>query len=103
MGFVLRPDDASAVRRLSELRAALPGDHTLQNLLVILNAKLDLCAKLPVYEYEAATQGHAHCVAAFQRLIESERESFDDIVRTLRTHLDTSTAAKEVAAPKGGN
>ena len=103
MGFVLRPDDASAVRRLSELRAALPGDHTLQNLLVILNAKLDLCAKLPVYEYEAATQGHAYCVAAFRRLIESERESFDDIVQTLRVHLDHSTAAKEAAAPKGAS
>jgi hypothetical protein len=98
---VLRPDNSTAVRRLSELRAALPGDHTLQNLLGILSAKLELCSKLPVYEYEAASQGHSHCVAAFRRLAESERQSYDDIVHTLRVHLETTTAAKEVAAPKG--
>jgi hypothetical protein len=97
---VLDRDDSTAVRRLNELRATMPADHTLQNLLGLLNAKLDLCSKLPIYEYEAASQGHRHCVAAFQRLAEYERSSFDEILATLRVHLD-ATAPKEVGVAEG--
>ena len=92
---MLDRDDSNAVRRLSELRATMPADLTLQNLLGVLNAKLDLCSKLPIYEYEAASQGHIHCVAAFQRLAECERSAFDEILATLRVHLD-ATSRKEV-------
>jgi hypothetical protein len=78
----------------------MPADHTLQNLLGLLNAKLELCSKLPIYEYEAASQGHVHCVAAFQRLADHERSSFDEILATLRIHLD-ATAHKEVGVAEG--
>jgi hypothetical protein len=98
---VLDRDDSNAVRRLTDLRATMPADHTLQNLLGVLNAKLELCSKLPIYEYEAASQGHMHCVVAFKRLAEVERESFDEILKTLRVHLDQTTAAKEVAVAEG--
>jgi hypothetical protein len=97
---VVDQDDSNAVRRLSELRATMPADHTLQNLLGLLNAKLELCSKLPIYEYEAASAGHDHCVAAFQRLADRERASFDEILATLRVHLDATAAGKEVGAGK---
>ena len=93
---MLDRDDSNAVRRLSELRATMPADHTLQNLLKVLNAKLELCSKLPIYEYEAASQGHGHCVAAFQRLAVRERSSFDEILAALRAHLDLTAEMKEL-------
>jgi hypothetical protein len=95
---VLGPDDSNAVRRLNDLRATMPGDHTLQNILLVLSAKLELCSKLPIYEYEAASQGHVHCVTAFQRLAEVERRSYDEILKTLRLHLDKTAASKEAVA-----
>jgi hypothetical protein len=97
---VLDRDDSTAVRRLTELRATMPADHTLQNLLGLLNAKLELCSKLPIYEYEAASQGHVHCVVAFQRLAEQERTTFDEILATLRVHLDATTR-KELGVAEG--
>ncbi len=93
---MLGPEDSNAVRRLNDLRATMPGDRTLQNLLGILSAKLDFCARLPIYEYEAATQGHVHCVAAFQRMAEHERRSLQEGLRALRVHLDTTLAAGDV-------
>lgn len=90
---MLHPDEtSSAARRLSDLRKAQPGDPTLQNLLGVLTAKLELCARLPIYEYEAGTQGHHAAVAAFRRLAEVERDSFNDILDCLRQHLDVTTA-----------
>jgi hypothetical protein len=92
---VLHPDETNVVRRLTDLRATLPSDHTLQNLLSVLTAKLELCSKLPIYEYEAASEGHAFCVTAFRQLAETERRMFDELLDTLRHHLD-SAAAKRV-------
>ena len=98
---MLGPDDSSAVRRLNDLRATMPGDRTLQSLLGILSAKLDLCAKLPIYEYEATSQGHAHCVAAFQRMAEHERRSLEEALRALRVHLDATLATDDVGIAEG--
>jgi hypothetical protein len=94
---VLHTDESSAARRLSDLRRAQPGDPTLQNLLGVLNAKLELCARLPIFEYEAGSQGHETCVRAFRRLAEVERESFNDVLVCLRQHLDATPAGREVA------
>jgi hypothetical protein len=99
---VLDSDHSNAVRRLNELRATMPADHTLQNLLGVLNAKLELCSKLPIYEYEAVSQGHTHCVRAFQLLAERERSSFDEILATLRVHLDITAAAHKPSDVAGG-
>ena len=82
-------------RRLSDLSAAHPADRTLENLLRTLIAKLDLCARLPVYEYEADSEGHYASAAAFHQLGADERRSFDDLLRCLRTHLEELDAPRE--------
>lgn len=91
-GNVLHPDESVAARRLSELRAAQPGDPTLHNLLGVLSAKLELCARLPIYEYEAESEGHTAPAAAFRRLAAMERESYDTVIAALRQHLDATAA-----------
>jgi hypothetical protein len=95
---VLHPDESHAARRLSDLRKAQPGDPTLQNLLGLLSAKLELCARLPIFEYEAGSQGHEAAARAFRRLAEVERQSFDEILTCLRGHIDETSNPREVAA-----
>jgi len=90
---VLQPDDSAASRRLSDLRRAQPADTTLQNLLGLLNAKLDLCSRLPVFEYEAGSEGHDACAAAFRDLAAVERHSFNELLVCLRAHLNESVTA----------
>jgi hypothetical protein len=95
-GDVLHPDVSNAARRLNELRAAQPADHTLQNLLEVLRAKLEICSQLPIYEYEASSAGHDACVALFQRLADVERRSFNDVLAALRQHLDKTAAGRDL-------
>jgi hypothetical protein len=78
----------STTQRLAELRSAQPCDTTLQNLLSILNAKLDLSARLPVFEYEADSEGFPEVASFMSALASAERESVQDVVRSLRLHLD---------------
>ena len=75
---------------LTELRRAQPGDATLQNLLAVLTAKLELCGRLPIYEYEAGVEGHRSCASAFHDLARVEHESFNALVSCLRAHLEQS-------------
>jgi hypothetical protein len=89
-------------RRLSDLTAAHPADRTLENLLRTLTAKLDLCARLPVFEYEADAEGHHASAEAFERLAISERRSFDELLRNLRNHLDELPAVRQ-EQPRGRN
>src|SRR5215217_7139360 len=63
----------SQTRSLSDLRRVHPTDSTLQNLLTLLKAELDLCARLPVFEYEAATEGHDECAGVLRRVADAER------------------------------
>lgn len=74
-----------AARRLSDLR---PGDRTLENLLRTVTVKLDLCSRLPVYEYEAETEGQQAGATAFRELAFHERRSLDELLACLRSHLD---------------
>jgi hypothetical protein len=60
----------------------------MQNLLVLLTSKLELCARLPIYEYEAGSEGHAACAETFHRLADVERQSFQDLLTCLQSHLD---------------
>jgi hypothetical protein len=98
---VLHHDEPSPARRLSDLRKGQPASPTLQNLLGILSAKLDLCARLPIYEYEAASQGHETCTIAFRRLAEVERESCNEMLQCLRDHIEETAKARDVAADGG--
>jgi hypothetical protein len=85
---------------ISDLRGAQPADATLQNLLGVLSAKLELCSRLPIYEYEAGNEGHELPAAAFRRLAEIERQSFNELLECLHRHLDdTAGQPREVEAP----
>jgi hypothetical protein len=85
---ISRTDSSDVTRRLTDLRRAQPADATLRNLLGVLNAKLELCASLPVFEWEAGSEGHEDCAAAFRHLAEAERQSCSEILDRLRAHLD---------------
>jgi hypothetical protein len=91
---VTDPSAPRPSRRLSDLTAAHPADRTLENLLRTLTAKLDLCARLPVFEYEADAEGHHASADAFERLAMSERHAFDELLRNLRHHLDELPAIR---------
>jgi hypothetical protein len=77
-------------RRLSDLARVDPADRTLQNLLGTLSAKLELCSRLPIFEYEAASEGYTACAEAFQDLAASERQSCHEVLACLRQHLDAT-------------
>jgi hypothetical protein len=87
--------------RLSDLRAAHAASATLQNLLSALSAKIDACSRLKVFEYEAGSEGHPHCAAAFRTLAEIERESFQALLTCLREHLDEVSPAEAVQGGQG--
>jgi hypothetical protein len=89
---VSQPTPNEATRRLTDLRRAQPTDATLRNLLGVLTAKLELCASLPVYEWEAGSEGHEDCAAAFRMLAEAERQSCNEVLNRLREHLDLRAA-----------
>ncbi len=92
--MISRPDSRDATRRISDLRRAQHADATLKNLLGVLSAKLDLCASLPVFEFEADTEGYPECAAAFHDLAEAERRSCTHVLEQLRAMLERR-AAKE--------
>lgn len=88
-----QPNPSAATRRLSDLRRGQPADATLRNLLGVLSAKLELCASLPVYEWEAGSEGFEDCAAAFRNLAESERRSCGEVLERLREHLEQRARA----------
>jgi len=90
---ISQPDQSVATRRLSDLRRAQPADATLKNLLGVLSAKLELCASLPVFEWEAGSEGYEDCAIAFRSLAEAERRSCTDVIERLREHLENRAAA----------
>jgi hypothetical protein len=83
-------DEPTPLQRLSDLRRTGPADATLQNLLTVLAAKLDFCSRLPIYEYEAETDGHRLCARAFRKLAASEMQAFEELLASLREHLAES-------------
>jgi hypothetical protein len=90
--MIARPEEGAAARRLADLRDAQPADATLRSLLAVLTTKLDLCARLPVLEWEATSAGDVSCAKAFQRLAESERRSCADVLACLQEHLERCAA-----------
>ena len=93
-----RTDSSAAIRSLSDLRRAQPGDETLRNLLGVASAKLELCAKLPVFEWEAGSEGWPERAVAFRELAEAERQSCAQVLEQLRAHLDQRAAVCGSAA-----
>jgi hypothetical protein len=86
------PRQTSTAQRLAELRRAHPHDATLQNLLAVLSVKLDLSARLPVFEYEADSEGFADTASFLSSLASAERDSLQDVLTSLRHHLDRTAA-----------
>jgi hypothetical protein len=86
------PNETVTAKRLSELRHAYPVDLTLRNLLDVVTLKLDVCARLAVYDYEASSEGHDCDAATFRELADAERRSVGEILGTLRRHLDQRDA-----------
>jgi len=88
---------------MSELRRASPADATLRNLLSALHAKLELSDRIPLYEYEAASDGHDACAAAFRELAQAERQSLVHLLACLTRHLsERPLTAPARAAEEGG-
>jgi hypothetical protein len=94
---VIRPDENDAARRLSSLRQAQPVDATLRNLLGVLNTKLELCARLPVYEWEAQHAGHESCARAFGLWAEAEHRSTAEVLDCLRDVLSQPVPVAEAS------
>jgi rubrerythrin len=92
------PRETLTARRLTELRRAHPADATLQNLLTALGSKLELCTRLPVYEYEAASEGHEDCARAFEVLAHAERAHVTELMKLLRSHVDHSLMREEAGS-----
>lgn len=85
------PRQTSTAQRLAELRRAHPYDATLQNLLAVVTAKLDLSTRLPVFEYEADSEGFPDTASFLSALASAERESLQEILVSLRQHLDRTS------------
>jgi hypothetical protein len=85
--------------RLTDLRRAHAADATLENLLNAVTGKIQSCARLAVFEYEAGTEGHDGLALAFRELGEIERESFKTLLAHLRRHLNELPAEPPRATP----
>jgi len=85
------PRQTSTAQRLAELRRAHPHDATLQNLLALLTVKLDLSTRLPVFEYEADSEGFSETASFLSALATAERDSLQEILASLRRHLDRTS------------
>jgi rubrerythrin len=84
-------------RRLAELRQAYPIDSTLDNLISVLRAELDLCGRLPVFAYEATTEGHVECASVLQSLADAQRGHVEQVLAALQRHLARRSGLMEVS------
>lgn len=87
-------EQRDATRRIGELRRMQPADATMRNLLSLLTTKLEICAGLPVWEWEAGNEGHRERAAGFRELAAAERRSCIDIMDWLREHLERTAERK---------
>jgi hypothetical protein len=89
--------EQSEGRRLAELRRAYPSDPTLENLLSVLRSELDLCARLPIFAYEATTDGHDDCASLLRTLAATERAHVEQVLTALQRHLEQRGGGTEVS------
>lgn len=76
------------ITRLTELKAAQPADATLRNLVDVLQAKLQLSARLPLLVLEAEQDGDDAGARVFRSLVTQERNQITALLDGLRLHLD---------------
>lgn len=89
--------------RLSDLRRAHVADASLENLLSMLSAKIQVCSRLAVFEYEAGSEGHPAIAATFREIAANEQRSFHVLLACLRQHLvETSEGDAAQSDPANG-
>jgi rubrerythrin len=88
--------------RLSDIRTSGPADRTLQNLLDLLNRKLETSARLPILAYEAENEGHTHCATVLESIAVSEDAQILELFAALREHLDVTLAVEQAASGAAG-
>ena len=93
----MAPDSISNGVGIGELRRRQPADETMRNLLELTREKLDLCARLPVFELEADNEGHADAAKLFRALLDTESASFDALKSRLLSEIEATMAD----APRG--
>jgi hypothetical protein len=89
-------------RGIGELRRSAPADDTTRNLLELLRCKLDLCARLGVFELEAGSEGHQAAARLFHDLGAVERDSFERLKRRLIAEMEASGTVAEPPMPTAG-
>jgi len=80
-------DPTDATVRLSDLRRAKAADVSLENLLTAVTGKLQTCARLAVFEYEAGSEGHAELALAFHNLAVQKQEDYGVLKQFSAAHL----------------
>jgi hypothetical protein len=75
-------------QRFGALRRAQPADATMKNLLELLTIKLELCERLPVWEWEAGDEGNETSAATFHAVLETERRTCDEVLSSLHEHIE---------------
>lgn len=95
---MIDPDDPVTLRRLSDLRRAQPTDETLKALLGTLTTKLELCGRLPFLAYQADQEGYQDAATAFRNLAVAERRSLEELLGSLRSHLDRTRVGDRVGS-----
>jgi hypothetical protein len=80
---------------LSRLREEQTADLTLRNLMDALNLTYELRARYRVFEFEAAQEGAADCVALFAALCAAEGEQATALMRGLRARLAATEHAPD--------
>jgi hypothetical protein len=95
--------ETTAIRRgIGDLRRAAPADDTTRNLLELLRCKLDLCARLGVFELEAGSEGHEATANLFHDLAAVERDSFERLKRRLIAEMEATGTGAELSLPTTG-
>lgn len=97
------PEQETAMYRgISGLRRAAPADDTTRNLLELLRCKLDLCARLGVFELEAGAEGHHATAVLFHELAAVERSSYERLKERLIAEMEaTAPAGRPVPTTEG--
>jgi hypothetical protein len=79
---------------LNDLRLAHPVDVTLENILETLAGKLHICARLPVCEWEARSEGFSGPARMFEELAVNERTQIETLLACLQRHLEIRTVSR---------
>jgi hypothetical protein len=90
-------------RTIREIRADHAGSETLAHLVSLVDEKLELAARLKLYEYDAGEEGLSDCARAFQHAAEIEREHVQTLLELLCDHLPSLLATPHATSRSGNS